>query len=130
MTPLLHREHLPLHIIPLLLAFFPSPNLAHQLPVKLTSSNFLLWKRQFLPMIKGCGLYYHIEGDELIPELLLDNNQPNPAYISWVREDQLVLSWIVASVFEGILPQLVGAETARKAWTKLVTAFRFKATNS
>ncbi|KAG5614632.1 hypothetical protein H5410_014456 [Solanum commersonii] len=57
--------------------------------------------------------------DELIPELLLDNNQPNPAYISWVREDQLVLSWIVASVFEGILPQLVGAETARKAWTKL-----------
>ncbi|KAH0685539.1 hypothetical protein KY290_017021 [Solanum tuberosum] len=109
---------------------FPSPNLAHQLPVKLTSSNFLLWKRQFLPMIKGCGLDYHIEGDEVIPERLLDNNQPNPAYSSWVREDQLALSWIAASVSEGILPQLVGAETARKAWTKLVTAFQFKATNS
>ncbi|KAH0637514.1 hypothetical protein KY289_037429 [Solanum tuberosum] len=102
---------------------FPSPNLAHQLPVKLTSSNFLLWKTQFLPMVRGCGLDYHIEGNEVIPERLLDNNEPNPAYNSWVREDQLVLSWIVASVSEGILPQLVGAETARKAWTKLVTAY-------
>ncbi|KAG5571630.1 hypothetical protein H5410_061396 [Solanum commersonii] len=66
---------------------FPSPNLAHQLPVKLTSSNFLLWKTQFLPMIRGYGDDYNIE------------------------------------VSEGILPQLVGAETARKVWTKLVTAY-------
>ncbi|KAH0773523.1 hypothetical protein KY290_010660 [Solanum tuberosum] len=43
---------------------FPSSNLAHQLPVKLTSSNFLLWKTQYLPMIRGCGVDYHIEGDE------------------------------------------------------------------
>jgi len=47
-------------------------------------------------MIRGCGLDYHIEGNEVIPERLLDNNEPNPAYNSWVREDQLVLSWIVA----------------------------------
>ncbi|KAH0729420.1 hypothetical protein KY289_000608 [Solanum tuberosum] len=91
---------------------FPSPNLAHQISVNITSSILLLWKTQFLPMIRGCGLDYHIEGDELIPKRLRDDNEPNPAYNSWVREDQLVLSWIVASVSEGISPQLVGAESA------------------
>ena len=30
---------------------FPSPNLVHQLHLKLISSNFLLWKIQFLPMV-------------------------------------------------------------------------------
>ncbi|KAH0764690.1 hypothetical protein KY285_000561 [Solanum tuberosum] len=80
---------------------FPSPNLAHQISVNITSSILLLWKTQFLPMIRGCGLDYHIEGDEVIPERLRDDNEPNPTYNSWVREDQLVLSWIIASVSEG-----------------------------
>ncbi|KAH0662079.1 hypothetical protein KY284_027010 [Solanum tuberosum] len=39
----------------------PSPNLAHQLPVKLTSSIFLLWKTQFLSMVRGCRLGHHID---------------------------------------------------------------------
>lgn len=101
----------------------PSPNLAHQLPVKLTSSNFLLWKTQFLPMVRGCSLGHHIDGSAVIPDQVLTGDQPNPAYHVWLRQDQLVLSWIVASVSEGILPQLVGAETAHKAWSKLVAAY-------
>ncbi|KAG5613971.1 hypothetical protein H5410_013795 [Solanum commersonii] len=80
-----------------------SPNLAHQLPVKLTSSNYLLWKTQFMPMIFACGLNHHIDGTT-----------------------QLVLSWIVVSVSENILPQLVGATTSRAAWDKLVTAYAFR----
>lgn len=86
---------------------FPYPNLAHQLPVKLTSSNFSLWKTQFLPTDRGFGLAHHIEGDEVIPERLLGNNQSNPVYNSWVRVDHLILSWIFASISVGILPQLV-----------------------
>ncbi|KAH0644122.1 hypothetical protein KY284_032006 [Solanum tuberosum] len=95
--------------------YFPTPNVAHQLPVKLTSTNFLLWKTQFLPMICGCGLNHYIDD--------LDGDQPNPAYKVWVRQDQLILSWIVASVSESIIPQLVGAETTRAAWEKLVAAY-------
>ncbi|XP_019237368.1 PREDICTED: uncharacterized protein LOC109217567 [Nicotiana attenuata] len=57
-------------------------------------------------MVRGCGLGHHIDD-----------------YHVWIREDQLVLSWIVASVSEGILPQLVGAETAQTAWNKLVAAY-------
>jgi len=103
--------------------YYPTPNLAHLLPVKLTSTNFLLWKTQFLPMICGCGLNHYIDGSEPAPPRVLDGDKPNPAYKVWVRQDQLVLSWIVASVSESILPQLVGAETARAAWDKLVAAY-------
>ncbi|KAH0650606.1 hypothetical protein KY285_030696 [Solanum tuberosum] len=101
----------------------PSPSLAHQLSLKLTSSNFLLWKTQFLPMVRGCGLGHHIDGSQVIPGQFLFDDQPNPNYHVWVRADQLVLSWIVASVSEGILPQLVGTETAQTAWNKLVAAY-------
>ncbi|KAG5611748.1 hypothetical protein H5410_023029 [Solanum commersonii] len=86
---------------------FPSPNLAHQLPIKLTSSIFLLWKTQFLPMVKGCGLDYHIEGNEVIPERLLDNNEPNPAYNSW-RENASIKSYIIKA--KGILDRLAALQ--------------------
>ncbi|KAF3681933.1 Auxin-induced protein 10A5 [Capsicum annuum] len=81
-----------------------SPSLAHQLPLKLTSSNFLLWKTQFLPMVRGCGLGHRIDGSQMIPDQFLSDNQPNPAYPVWVIEDQLVLSWIVASIYEEYYP--------------------------
>nr|XP_016444583.1 PREDICTED: uncharacterized protein LOC107769838 [Nicotiana tabacum] len=74
-------------------------------------------------MVCGCGLNHHIDGSEPIPTQFLDQNMLNLAYKVWVREDQLVLSWIVASVSENIRPQLVGAETARAAWDKLVVAY-------
>ncbi|XP_019252782.1 PREDICTED: uncharacterized protein LOC109231585 [Nicotiana attenuata] len=82
----------------------PSPNLSHQLPVKLTSTTFLLWKTQFIPMVCDCGLNHHIDGSEPVPDTLLEDSKPNPTYKVWVREDQLVLSWIVASVSEGSKP--------------------------
>ncbi|KAG5600723.1 hypothetical protein H5410_032093 [Solanum commersonii] len=87
--------------------YLPSPNLAHQLLIKLTSSNFLLWKTQFLSMVRGCGLGHHIDGSAMIPNQFLTGDQPNSAY----------------HVSEGILPQLVGAKMTRNAWSKLVAAY-------
>ncbi|KAH0713384.1 hypothetical protein KY290_008980 [Solanum tuberosum] len=46
-----------------------SLNLAHQLPVKLTTSNFLLRKTQFMPMIYTCGLNHHID-ESILPQLV------------------------------------------------------------
>ncbi|KAH0658554.1 hypothetical protein KY289_027302 [Solanum tuberosum] len=65
----------------------PSPSLAYQLSLKLTSSNFLLWKTQFLPMVRGCGLGHHIDGSQVIPGQFLSDDQPNPDYHVWVRAD-------------------------------------------
>ncbi|KAA8535609.1 hypothetical protein F0562_030612 [Nyssa sinensis] len=103
--------------------FSISPNLFHQLPVKLNSTNFLLWKTQFLPMVTGCGFEHYLDHSEPVPLPVLADGSPNPAFKLWKRQDQLVLSWIVASVSEGVLPQLVGTPTASTAWNTLVSAY-------
>ncbi|OMO67850.1 hypothetical protein CCACVL1_20262 [Corchorus capsularis] len=51
------------------------------------------------------------------------NDQPNPAYTTWFRNDQLVLSWIIGSTHESYLSQIVGAATALEAWNKLATTY-------
>ncbi|KAH0650151.1 hypothetical protein KY284_030063 [Solanum tuberosum] len=103
--------------------YYPTPNLAHQLPIKLTSTNFLFWKTQVLSMICGCGLNNYLDGRKPAPPHILDGDKPNPTYKVWVRQDQPVLSLIVVSVSESILSQLIGAKTTRGAWDKLLAAY-------
>lgn len=69
-------------------------------------------------MVRDCGLEYHIEGDEVILEKLLDN-QPNPAYNAWVRGKRTSTFLML----DHCLPKLVGAETTRKAWAKPMGAY-------
>ena len=40
----------------------------------------------------------------------------NPAYKTWFKNDQVVLVIISSSLFEFVLPILVGKNTAREAW--------------
>ncbi|KAG5617683.1 hypothetical protein H5410_017507 [Solanum commersonii] len=51
-----------------------------------------------------CGLNYHINGSEPVPDKFIVDNHLNPAYKAWVRQNQHVLSWIVASVSKSVLP--------------------------
>ena len=55
------------------------PNIATHLPVKLNSSNYLLWQAQILPLLNSYDLSKHIDG-RLAPPSLTINNQPNPHY--------------------------------------------------
>ena len=91
------------------------PNVTHQLPVKLNSTNYLLWRAQLLPLLRSYDLASHIDGSTEPPSLTIDNEQANPAYLNWHCQDQLVLSWIVGSIFEVFIPQVVGAATAHAA---------------
>ena len=57
------------------------PNVAHQLPIKLNSTNYLLWQAQIMPLLYSYDLASHIDGSEEPPSKLL-NNQPNPIFHS------------------------------------------------
>ena len=96
------------------------PNIAHQLPIKLNSSNYLLWQAQLLPLLHSYDLGDHVEGTAELPPSILPENQPNPTYAQWFRRDQLVLSWIIGSISEAFLLQIVGVRNAKLAWQKLV----------
>ncbi|KAH0743049.1 hypothetical protein KY290_031042 [Solanum tuberosum] len=74
-------------------------------------------------MICGCGLNHYLDGSKPVPPYILDGDKPNLTYKVWVRQDQPILSWIVVSVSESILSQLIGAETTRGAWEKLLAVY-------
>ncbi|XP_012435443.1 retrovirus-related Pol polyprotein from transposon RE1 [Gossypium raimondii] len=97
------------------------PSIHNQLTIKLTASNYLLWKTQFTPIFHGNQLYCHVDGTASPTKEV--NGAPNPAYQAWYIKDQLVLTWIFGSLSEPVLSQVVGSTTAIDAWTKLQTTY-------
>ena len=59
------------------LAPFTASNIAHNLLIKLNSTNYLLWKTQLYPLLHSYDLANHIDGSTSPPPRLV-NDQPNP----------------------------------------------------
>ena len=81
------------------------------LTVKLDRSNFLAWKSQVLPTVIGHGL------DDLLltgvpPPATLVNGLVNPAFVTWRRQDQLLLSWLRSAMTEAVLGSLAHHESS------------------
>lgn len=102
---------------------FSLPNLHNYLSIKLISTNYLLWQTQFLPILKGFGLSHNIDGSIPSSTEFLNNHQPNPAYNDWFYKDQVVLNWIVNSLFESLVPQVGGLVIACEAWRRLALVY-------
>lgn len=60
-------------------------------PFKLTSTNYLLWKTQLIPLLCVYDLLPHVDGTIPAPFAMFDR-YPNLAYLDWLKRDQLVLS--------------------------------------
>ena len=74
-------------------------------------------------MLNSYDLANHINGSLSPPSQTLTDGQPNSAYLNWFRQDQLVLSWIIGSISEAFIPQVVGATTAHAAWERLAHSY-------
>ena len=77
-----------------------APALSHSLTVKLEEGNYILWKNQLLNILIANGLDGYIIGQAVQPSEFLDKSQyvENLEYVIWVRINQLVMSWIYASL--------------------------------
>ncbi|CAA0820292.1 Unknown protein, partial [Striga hermonthica] len=101
----------------------------HQLiSIKLTDTNYLLWKQQTYSAIIGYGLENFIAADSHPPERFIstDGTTPptlNPAYATWLRQDQLLLSWLLSSLSENLLIMMVGKNTSKDVWLSLEANF-------
>lgn len=65
--------------------------------IKLTSTNFLVWKTQFSPILKCYNLRGHVDGSTPAPPETIINptskeEEFNLAFTSWVQDDQILLS--------------------------------------
>lgn len=84
------------------------------LVIKLTDNNYLLWKFQVLTTIQGLCLLKYIKGAEEPTSQFLNqttqecsSSEINPAYDSWVQQDKILSSWLLGSMTEDILVQMV-----------------------
>ncbi|KAF6174774.1 hypothetical protein GIB67_031298 [Kingdonia uniflora] len=100
----------------------PSLSFNQMVSVKLTSTNDLLWKSQFLPMLRTQKLIGFVDGGHPQPlktVVLNQKEQPNPEYLTWEYYDQLALCMINSTLSEEILSHVVGLETSLAVWKAL-----------
>ncbi|KAJ3699566.1 hypothetical protein LUZ61_003271 [Rhynchospora tenuis] len=95
----------------------------HQISTSLTSDNYLLWQFQVLPVLIGHGLMAFLDASRLPRQEYQVNadgvRSVNPDYDKWLRQDQLILAWILNSLSPQILAQVVNCNTTAQLWQYL-----------
>jgi len=102
----------------------------HPVLDKLTRDNFVLWKTQFLPAVRGAKALGILDGTIPKPRQVLEakvdgkkKEIPNLEHDSWVEKDQQLLSYLVNSVSKEVLAGITTATTSAQAWKALGAMF-------
>ncbi|KAJ3704092.1 hypothetical protein LUZ61_007797 [Rhynchospora tenuis] len=92
---------------------------------KLNKQNFLTWKSQIFPIIHGYNLFQFINSQPPSPSVINSSGQVqfNPEYLPWVRQDQLLLGWMRASLTEQVQAQVISCSTSAELWNTLQKHF-------
>ncbi|KAL5722651.1 hypothetical protein ACHQM5_006144 [Ranunculus cassubicifolius] len=120
----------------------------HLISVKLDTNNYLIWLTQFKPLLKGYDLEGYVDGTLKCPPRILPapavattgdeaasdgaaagdeaasdgtaaQLKINPDYATWQKQDQILLGWLLSSLSETVLAQVVGLNTSRDVWVAL-----------
>uniref|UniRef100_A0A2N9EVL6 Integrase catalytic domain-containing protein n=1 Tax=Fagus sylvatica TaxID=28930 RepID=A0A2N9EVL6_FAGSY len=106
---------------------FQIPNISPFISIKLDGTNYLQWTSQFLPILRSYDLLSIVDGSEVCPAKHLvtaeGKQDANPAYVLWNKKDQLVLSWLIATLTPNVLSTVYGLNTSRQVWNSLATRY-------
>ena len=97
---------------------------------KLGRGNYNMWFAQVSSTIKGAQFGKYIRPDAVPPAAYLQGDadpatgktpdpQPNPAYETWVTQDQQVLSYLFSSLSREVFSQVSAATTASELWAAI-----------
>ena len=98
---------------------------------KLGRDNFPLWKAQVMPPLRSNQLTSFLDRTAKMPSKTIsvevENKEgektqeivPNPAYITWVSQDQQVLGFLNSSLSREVLMQVASLDTAADVWDAL-----------
>ncbi|KAF8392751.1 hypothetical protein HHK36_023100 [Tetracentron sinense] len=105
---------------------FPSSsiNVSNYVSMKLSSSNFLLWKMQVMSLLESEDMLGFIDGEFPMPDRVLQLSEnkeetPSPKFIAWKKSDRKVKAWVISTLLDEALRLVVGLETARDVWSTL-----------
>ncbi|KAD5316778.1 hypothetical protein E3N88_16724 [Mikania micrantha] len=92
-----------------------------QFPIKLSPTNFPVWRKQVLATLTGLGLDHFVDGSTKPPSkvLLADATKINPEYLPWFRQDQILLGALLGSCSDSIQHIVSSAETSCQAFDRL-----------
>lgn len=111
----------------------PIATMIHMVTIKLSSSNYLLWKRQIMPMLTSFNLLGFVDGSSIAPAATLQkengSTEPNPAYAEWHTQDQKLLGVLFSSLSEEAMAEVVDCTTSRATWLALEAAFSHASTS-
>jgi hypothetical protein len=112
---------------------FPSTRLTavhHLITIKLTRENYLLWKAQVVPYLRGQHLFQFVDGSSTIPQPIITASSDggsttliNPEFTQWQLQDQIVLSALISSLSEKVIAHVVRCTTSRDLWATLERMF-------
>lgn len=95
--------------------------------VKLDDTNYSLWRAQFLPCLQGYELDGFFNGEKPCPSATLPNTtNPNPDFVSWKKQNRILLGWIFSSLTPAVLRHVHRLTTSREVWTSLESLFSSK----
>lgn len=108
-----------------------SAKIATAISCKLTRTNFLLWKSQVVPILRGVQLFGYLDGTIPKPNSKITTGTgadvreiDNPQYASWFVQDQAIVGALLSSMTEEVLAQVTRcANTSNELWTSLQTMF-------
>ncbi|RXH88411.1 hypothetical protein DVH24_000010 [Malus domestica] len=93
--------------------------------IKLDRTNYTLWLAQILPILKSHDLMGYVDGSVVCPSKhLAGSTTVNPAYISWMQQDQMILSWNNGSLTSSVLATVASKRSAPATWEALEQSLR------
>ncbi|CAJ2642194.1 unnamed protein product [Trifolium pratense] len=91
-----------------------------QISLKLSTSTFFAWRRQVNSLLDGMKCIGYINGKtKPAPEFITaadGKSIDNPAYEDWFANDQLIVSFLLASMTERDAVAFASCDTARQLW--------------
>lgn len=108
----------------------PTQPFGHLINIKLGHENYLLWKAQMMPYLRSQQLLGFVDGSISAPEKIITMSTesgtaqvPNPAYQTWLQQDQAILSAILSSLTPEVLSQVLLLNTSHEVWIALECRF-------
>ncbi|KAF5757374.1 putative RNA-directed DNA polymerase [Helianthus annuus] len=95
---------------------------SHLPTTKLSSSNYLVWRKHMMLLFALHKLSSHIDGSSSSPSETVttgDKTSPNPEFSKWTESDQKAALLLFSSLTEEVATEILGLKSAREIWLAL-----------
>ncbi|RVW87701.1 Retrovirus-related Pol polyprotein from transposon RE1 [Vitis vinifera] len=86
------------------------------------------WRKQIFTTLRGHKLQHFLSETSVLPSEFLSSddetqNHVNPKFQDWEQQDQLIMSWLLASITDALLTRMVNCDTSAQVWKTLELYF-------